>query len=84
MDGLGFKYNDKAVRCPLYSNVVCTTNGKFIGVCCGNLRYNLGFDAMPAMRFRSLSELDDYTDVFCKDRYEQCVMYKSFAKQLDK
>lgn len=74
---MGFKYDDKAIKCPFYKNVVCTTNGKFIGIVCAYFgEINLGFEADTCIRFKSLQDVKDYTKLYCKSCYEQCRFYK--------
>lgn len=74
---MGFKYDDKAIKCPLFRRVVKTTRGQFIGIQCEEFNVKLGFDASPVVRLRTSDDLSDYTGLFCKDLYIDCPFYKS-------
>lgn len=74
---MGYKYNDKRIRCPLFHGVVKTTNSQFIGIECEALDVNLGFKVIPVLRLRNTEDLKDYTELFCDDLYEQCPYYQA-------
>ena len=77
---MGYKsYIGKKAKCPLFTNVIKTTNGQFIGIECEPLNVNLGFAVAPVIRIDTSAELKDFTDLFCNDLYEECPYYKIHA-----
>ena len=80
-NNMGFKYNDKAIRCPIFKRVVKTTNGKFVGVVCTECRFDLGFKADPCIRFADMQELNDFVELFCADCFERCPYYTVYSKR---
>lgn len=76
---MGYKYNDIAIKCPLFRRVVKTRKGKFIGIECEPIP-NMGFDVGQMIRLHTSADLKDYTDIFCKDRYTECPYYKIHSK----
>ena len=77
---MGYKYNAKKIRCPLFIRVVKTTKGQFIGIECSPVDVNLGFDVAPVIRLNTSQDLKDYTDIFCKDCYDTCPYFKAHEK----
>lgn len=74
---MGYKYNAKKVTCPLFTRVVKTTHGQFIGIECEPIEIHLGFTVSPVVRIETSEELKDYTEIFCKDCFEDCPYYKA-------
>lgn len=75
---MGYKYNSKNIRCPLFVGVVKTTNGQFIGIECEPLKINLGFDIIFALSLKNDEDLKEYTKLYCKGNYENCHYYKAY------
>ena len=74
---MGFKYDDKAIKCPLFRRVVKTTRGQFIGIQCEEFNdKKLGFDAAPVVRLHTSEDLSDFTGLFCKEFYTDCPCFK--------
>lgn len=76
---LGYKYNDKSIKCPNFKRVTRSTHGQLILICCMNDKVNLGYDVSPCMRFTTTQEMHDYIEVMCEDCYESCPIYKTFG-----
>ncbi len=81
---MGFKYDDKAIRCPTFKRVIKTTNGQFIGIECDALRLNLGFEVSPCIRLKTSADLKDYIEIFCEDCFESCPYHKAYLDTLKK
>lgn len=80
---MGYKYDDKYIKCPFYKRVVTNSNKRFIGIECLSLPVNLGFDADHIVRLKNMQDLYDYTDIFCKDQYTTCPYYQSYINMLE-
>ena len=78
---MGFKFDSRSIRCPLFCNVVCTDRAQFLGVECEQSLLNLGFDVTHITRFRNRSDLKDYTDIFCRDLYKTCPYYQEYCRE---
>ena len=78
---MGFKFDSRSIRCPLFSNVVCTNKSQFIGVECIQSELNLGFNVTHITRLKNNDDLKDYTGIFCKDMYKTCPYYKWYCKE---
>ena len=68
---MGYKYADSTIRCPHYRRVIKTRKGQFIGIECDPVA-NIGMDVGQVIRVKTSEDLNDYTEVFCKDQYEKC------------
>lgn len=76
---MGFKYDDRAIKCPLFMSVLKTTNEDFVGIQCENSELNLGFDVIELMRFKTFQDLKEYTWIYCQDCYTACQQYKKYC-----
>ena len=70
----------KAIKCPLFRNVIRTNKGQFQGVECIQDQ-NLGFDVTHIVRLRNKEDLRDYLEIFCEDLYETCPYYQAFTRE---
>ena len=77
---MGYKFDDKEIKCPIFTNVVRTQKGQFIGIECLQAEVNLGFDVSHTLRLHNSNDLRDYLDIFCRDRYETCPYFRAYCK----
>lgn len=78
---MGFKFSDTNIICPLFKRVTKTSRGNLILISCEIERFNLGFEADVGLRFKTSKELKDFTELFCKECYQECPLFKNFAKE---
>lgn len=74
---MGYKYSDVSIKCPLFRKVIRTRKGQFIGIECEPIAQNIGFDTGNITRLKTSADLKDYTEIFCKDCFENCPYYKA-------
>lgn len=72
---MGYKYNSDKIKCPYFRRVIKTRKGQFIGIECDPLPH-IGFEVGQVIRVRTSTDLEDYTELFCKDCYAACPYYK--------
>ena len=75
---MGYKYNDVAIKCPIFRRVVKTSKGQFIAIECDPLDQQLGFTTSSMVRVHNSQDLKDYTELFCKGCYAECPYFKSY------
>lgn len=77
---MGYKFDDRQIKCPIFCNVIRTKGGQFIGIECLHIETNLGFEVSHTLRLENSGELHDYLAIFCKDLYETCPYYQAYCK----
>lgn len=74
--------NDSAtakITCPFYLSHN-RGGGNNITITCECIKTNMGFDVKNRLSFMNAEERNDYMEIFCMDRNDQCPYYEVIYK----